>query len=103
MKSFESGLGVSRIHANQLPIEDTEKIGDALLSALNKSAKWAFHLTAIHKPYLATTKFVDAVFDSGENRGARWLWYNVSFFRHSLCLLIDQMLSRPKRRALWWA
>jgi hypothetical protein len=29
-------------------------------------------------------KFVDSVFDSRENTGARWFWYNISYFRHSL-------------------
>jgi len=96
-------MGVSRIHANELQPWKAAEIATSLLDALDASAVWDFHLTLIEKEYLATTKFVDTVFDSGENRGARWLWYNVAYFRHVLCLLIDKMLTPRNRRAFWWA
>jgi hypothetical protein len=103
LERFKRELGVPRIHANETPREKVREIGEAILDALDAGTTWCFHLTAIEKPFLVSTKFVDTVFDSGENRGARWLWYNIAFFRHTLCCLIDDMLTPKNRQAFWWA
>ncbi len=103
VERFKRELGVPRIHANEIPREAAREIGDAIIDALDAGTTWCFHLTAIEKPYLVTTKFVDTIFDSGENKGARWLWYNVAYFRHTICCLIDEMLTDRNRRAFWQA
>jgi hypothetical protein len=103
LERFKRELGLARIHAHEIPRDKVRQIGGAMLDALDGGTTWCFHLTEIHKPYLVTAKFVDTVFDSGENRGARWLWYNIGFFRHTLCCLIDEMLTPDNRRAFWEA
>ncbi len=103
LTEFKRREGVSRIHANEMRLDTVREIGEAILDALDASTTWHFHITVIHKPYLVTTKFVDTIFDSGENLGARWVWYNVAFFRHALCCLIDDMLTPRNRRAFWQA
>ncbi len=94
-------LGVERIHANELPPDKVAAIASEILDVLDSSTTWIFHHTKIHKPYMATTKFVDAIFDSGENDGARWLWYNSEFLRHSLCCLMDDVLTQRNKRRFW--
>ena len=62
-----------------------------------------FSATAIHKPYLATTKFVDTVFDNGENLAVRPQWYMHEYFRHTICCTIDDMLTLLNRKRYWSA
>lgn len=100
---FRRKEGVARIHANEIRRESVREIGETIIDTLDAGTTWQFHLTVIDKPYLATTKFVDTVFDSGENLGARWHWYNIGFLRHTLCCLIDEMLTDLNRRAFWEA
>lgn len=95
-------LVVPRLHANELPIKYVIEIAEAFLDALSDK-RWVFHITIIEKPYLSITKFVDSIFDSGENKGARWLWYNHQFFRHTLCCLFDDVLTDRNRRNFWTA
>jgi len=99
-EKYRNELGVDRIHASEIKPHIVERIGAAFLSLL-KDIKWTFHLTVIEKPYLSVTKFVDTVFDSFENKGARWLWYNHEFFRHVLCCLFDQVLSDQMKKDFW--
>jgi hypothetical protein len=104
LTKYQAELGVSEIHANQL--QDPTKVAEIalrLMDALDKATTWEFSVTIIEKPYLATTKFVDSVFDSGENIGARWLWYNSTYFRHVICCLIDEMLTPRNRKRFWEA
>lgn len=93
-------LGVSRLHANELKPNLVERIASAFLELLSNS-NWQFHLTIIEKPYLSVTKFVDSLFDSAENKGVRWLWYNHQFFRHILCILFDEILSEQEKIDFW--
>ena len=94
-------LDVDRIHANELFPGKVAEIASDILDALDASTTWEFHHTKIHKSYMATTKFVDAIFDSGENDGARWLWYNHEFFRHTLCCLMDDVLTSRNKMRFW--
>lgn len=95
--------GITRLHAHELPRREVAEIVTKLMDALDAETPWQFHLTTIHKPYLATTKFVDTVFDSGENVAVPPLWYNVEVFRHVLCCVIDNMLTPRNRERFWWA
>jgi hypothetical protein len=93
-------LGVSHLHANEIPPRSVEEVARAILDVV-EGEEWIFHTTIIQKPYIATTKFVDSVFDSYENFGARWLWYNHECFRHTLCCLFDDVLTDTDKRQFW--
>lgn len=93
-------LGTDRLHANELKPHIVERIAGSFLRSL-KEINWIFHLTIIEKPYLAIAKFVDSLFDSYENKGARWLWYNHEFFRHALCCLFDELFSNEDKKIFW--
>lgn len=101
-QKYKAELGVSRLHANELPPHIVERIAASFLYLLD-DIKWVFHVTVIEKPYLAVTKFVDSLFDPYENKGARWLWYNHKFFRHTLCILLDDILFLEDKKAFWTA
>lgn len=101
-KKYTAELGLTRLHANELRPHIVERIAASFLSLLNH-IKWVFHITVIEKPYLAVTKFVDSLFDSYENKGARWLWYNHELFRHTLCILFDDILFEEDKKAFWTA
>jgi hypothetical protein len=99
-EKYRNELGVERLHANEILPHIVERIASSFLSLLDKT-NWVFHITAIEKPYLSTTKFVDSLFDSFENKGARWLWYNHEFFRHTLCCLFDDFLFEEDKKEFW--
>ncbi len=69
-----SKLSISRIHAKNIPSHIVFEIACSIIDSIQDN-NWKFHVTVIEKPYLAITKFVDSIFDSGENIGARRFWY----------------------------
>jgi hypothetical protein len=93
-------LDVDRLHANELKFDMVETIASCFVELLS-DLNWEFHVSIIEKPYLSVTKFVDRVFDSFENKGVRWLWYNHELFRHTLCILFDEVLSMQKKKGFW--
>jgi hypothetical protein len=99
---YKTELAVDRLHANELDQSLVEEIAATVLNALGK-VEWVFHVTKIEKQYLGVTKFVDSIFDSGENKGARWLWYTHEFFRHTLCCFFDDLLPTEVKRGFWEA
>jgi hypothetical protein len=106
LQRFRSEEHVAEIHASELArAAGPAKIGEiaeALIEALDRATKWSFGATAIHKPYLATTKFVDTIFDNGENLAVRPQWYIHEYFRHAICCAIDDMLT-PRNRKRYWS
>lgn len=100
---FLSATGLDRLHAHNLPQTTAGELALEVLNALDEVRPWQFHVTTIEKPYLATTKFVDTVFDAGENLAVPSLWYNFQMFRHVLCCAIDDMLTPRNRERFWWA
>ncbi len=90
-EKYMAELDLIRLHANEIRPHIVERIAASFLCLL-ENIKWVFHITVIEKPYLAVTKFVDSLFDSYQNKGARWLWYNHELFRHTLCILFDDIL-----------
>jgi hypothetical protein len=100
---FLAAEHLDRIHAHKLPEETVASLGTEILDALNNTCAWKFHITEIDKSYIATTKFVDTVFDSGENLAVPWLWYNFEMFRHTLCCLVDEILTPRNRERFWEA
>jgi hypothetical protein len=79
------------------------EIAEALIDALDGATEWSFNATAIHKPYLATAKFVDTIFDNGENLAVRPHWYIHEYLRHAICCTIDAMLTPLNRKRYWCA
>lgn len=99
-EKYRKELKVDRLHANELRPQIIEAIASSFLLLL-EDFQWVFHLTVVEKPYLAVTKFVDSIFDSEENKGVRWLWYNHEFFRHTLCCLFDDVLTEQAKKEFW--
>lgn len=99
---YKKKLNVDRLHANEFPRHIVEEIALTFLDSIKK-CNWQFHITIIEKPYLSITKFVDSIFDSFENKGVRWLWYNHQFFRHTLCCLFDEILPIEEKKRFWEA
>lgn len=99
---FKKKLNVPKLHANELQQPVVEEIALSFVEPLT-DINWVFHITVIEKPYLSVTKFVDSIFDSAENKGVRWLWYNHQFFRHTLCCLFDEILPMEKKKHFWEA
>jgi hypothetical protein len=100
---FLGATGLDRVHAHKMPEAEAGELALEVLDALDEVGPWRFHVTAIEKPYLATTKFVDTVFDCGENLAVPQLWYNFEMFRHALCCAVDEMLTPRNRKRFWWA
>lgn len=99
---FKKKLNVPKLHANELQQPVVEEIAVSFLELLT-DINWVFHTTVIEKLYLSVTKFVDCIFDSAENRGVRWLWYNHELFRHTLCCLFDDLLPTKVKQRFWEA
>ncbi len=91
-------VGKQRIHANELGLGKIELITPGLLKIL-KQAKARFFLSRVEKKYLAATKLVDTIFDSGENLAVPWHVYNFRPLRLQLvfkiaAFLVDESLAR---------
>lgn len=95
--------GVDRLHANQLTVLENVAIADRLMDAFDAAGSWSFSVSIIDKPYVATTKFVDMVFDTGENGAVPWIWFNNELFRHQLCISMDELLTDRNRKRFWQA
>ncbi|MER8792499.1 hypothetical protein NKH71_32665 [Mesorhizobium sp. M0983] len=91
---------VERFHAHEWPEEKVSEIGQEIFDALDQSGSWVFSLTEIHKPYMAPTKFVDVIFDAGENKAVPGEWYWDELNRHVLCLTNDAM-SEDTAKLFW--
>jgi hypothetical protein len=98
-----SQRGEPRLHAKDMMEHEIGPVLRDVLDALDANGPWEFSLTVIHKPYLGTTKFVDTVFDAGENLAVPPMWYNLEFFRHTLCVAIDDALTPLNRQRFWTA
>lgn len=92
-----------RLHAHNLGPIRVAAMLPSILDALDASGPWRFLLGEIEKDYVATTKFVDTVFDSGENAAVPAQWYNLRLFRHALCLAADAALRERHRQIFWQA
>ena len=74
---LERGIfGGVDFHANALGMEKLEEIAPTVLRAV-KRRDGRFFISRVEKRYLATTKLVDTVFDSYENKGVPWHIYNL--------------------------
>jgi hypothetical protein len=99
--SFLAEKSIDSFHPHDWSEEEVAKLGHRVLDAIERVGPWAFSLTEIHKPYMATTKLVDVIFDAEENEGVPDFWYFEELYRHILCLTIDQALSLPAAKQFW--
>lgn len=100
IQKYCSENGLERLHGYELGEERVSKLCSELLSVLD-SMHWKFHYTIIQKSYIAPTKFVDLIFDSTDNPAVHPYWYNMELFRHTLCILIDDMMADGLDEEFW--
>ncbi|WP_301179558.1 DUF3800 domain-containing protein [Thalassolituus sp. UBA3500] len=91
---------LERLHGYELGEAVVNSICIDLIKAL-EGVDWQFHYTAIEKRYISPTKFVDTVFDCYDNPAVHPLWYTTELFRHTLCILIDDMMEGGVDVAFW--
>lgn len=96
-----ASLGVAKLHANENSVECNIRLAHQMMDALDNSGAWQFDLIELDKEYIAITKFVDLIFDHGENAAVPPQWYLAEIFRHALCLACDWILKPDHRRAFW--
>lgn len=101
IEPLNEAAGRERLHAHQLTPAEAAEVARAVLEGLDAAGEWTFLYGEIEKTFMATTKFVDLVFDSGENLAVPPLWYNHQGFRHLLCLTSDDALRDRYRREFW--
>ena len=94
--------GLERLHGFELGEQKVNALCKELLDAL-KEIDWQFHYTVIEKRYIAPTKFVDTIFDSYDNPAVHPLWYLTDLFRHTLCVLIDDMMEEDELDKKFWS
>lgn len=100
---FLQSKGVERLHANEWPEHDLIDLAHSLLDTLEGCGHWSLNLFTVHKPYIAPTKFVDMIFDPGENNATPGHWYWDEMHRHVLCLVTDSNMNRELAEDFWGA
>ena len=92
--------GLDRLHGYELGEERVNSLCLELLEALD-GTPWKFHYTILQKRYIAPTKFVHTVFDCWDNPAVHPSWYTTELFRHTLCILIDDMMEEGLDVEFW--
>lgn len=100
MGRIANKLGYPEIHAHRLGIGRIEEVARELLKLLKK-ADSRFFLSRVEKRYLATTKVVDTIFDSGENHAVPWHVYNLRPLRMLLVSKMAYLLDETMVREFW--
>ncbi len=100
---FLEEKGVERLHANEGPEYELVGLSHAVLDSIGECEPWVLNLFSVHKPYIAPTKFVDMIFDPGENNATLGHWYWDEMHRHVLCLVTDSAMSRELAEKFWEA
>lgn len=91
---------VSRLHANSLDVSQNIEVANSILNEF-EDIDFKAYICTVDKPYIATTKFVDTVFDGTENKAVPPLWYQHEYYRHCLCLIFDVILNDLDKRLFW--
>lgn len=103
IRPFIEARNVGRLHANEWGEHELIDLGHSLIDTLTEAGPWVFNLMKIHKPYVAPTKFVDMIFDAGENEAVPGVWYWDEMHRHKLCLVTDSAMSKGSAKIFWEA
>jgi hypothetical protein len=97
-----TSVGVKALHANVMGLEKLEAIAPKLQHLLKK-ADARFVLSVVEKRYLAVTKIIDYIFDSGENLAVRWQSYNIRPLRLLLVFKVAHLVDVPLAQEFWGA
>ncbi len=100
IKKISKIIGEDEIHANVIGADRVEEIAEPLLK-LFKKCDARFFVSRIEKKYLATTKFVDTLFDSFENKAVPWHVYNMRPMRLLLVFKIASILTEDTAKKFW--
>ncbi|WP_170364040.1 DUF3800 domain-containing protein [Ruegeria arenilitoris] len=103
LNPFLERKGIVRLHANEWPEHELVYLTHSVLDAIEACGPWRFNLFAVHKPFVAPTKFVDTIFDPGENDATPHHWYWDEMHRHVLCLVADSAMNRQLAESFWEA
>jgi len=95
-------VGVKALHANVMGLEKLEAIAPQLERIL-KQADARFVLSVVEKRYLAVTKIIDYIFDTGENLAVPWQAYNLRPLRLLLVFKVAYLVDEPLAREFWGA
>jgi hypothetical protein len=94
--------GVPELHGNVLGLTGIEKIGSRLRYLMVKFDLW-FIFTRIEKRYLAATKFMDTVFDAGNNRAVAHHTYNTQVLRLYFTNIVTGCMTNADQEEFWAA
>jgi hypothetical protein len=100
VQSVAASAGVTVLHASELGPEKIEIVARRLLHVLKK-ADARFIFSNLEKKYLALTKIVDYIFDSGENLAVPWQVYNLRSLRLLLVFKLAVIVDVPLAKAFW--
>ncbi len=100
IKRIASMINENGLHANVIGIEGVEEISGELLR-LFKKCDGRFFVSRIEKKYLATTKFVDILFDSFENKAVPWHIYNIRPLRLFLVFKVASIIDEDTAKKFW--
>jgi hypothetical protein len=93
-------VGCDELHGSQLGLGRIEKIAGRL-SWFIREKKLQFSFVRVFKPYLATTKMFDLVFDSGNNPAVPPHAYGVRQLRLINLLHFAQLLTKDDLNEFW--
>lgn len=99
-QSLAANLGDTSLHANKLGLGRIEQVAGPLLEII-KAEKARFFISSINKNYLATSKLVDTLFDSFENKAVPWHVYNLRVMRIMLVFKAGFILNEEIMFQFW--
>ncbi len=100
VKQIAGNVGVGILHAKELGFSRIEPIAADVLKLL-KNCDARFFLSRVEKRYLAATKIVDTIFDSGENLAVPWQIYNFRALRLILVFKVAGLLDEKLAKKFW--
>ena len=99
--SARDANGEIDFHANEVGFEKIEQIAPRLLIVAKKRDA-RFFISRVEKLYLATTKIVDTVFDSYENKAVPWNVYNLKYLKLILLFKLAYFVLDEDMVKLFW-
>lgn len=102
VKTIARRFGKDALHANELGLERLDGIAADILKIL-KDADARFFLSRLEKRYLAATKVMDTLFDSGENLAVPWHVYNVKYLKLIMTFKLASFIVDEKLARLVWS
>lgn len=101
-RALAKRVGVTSLHASEMGAERIEAVARELRRVV-READARFYISRAVKSDVAATKFVDAIFDSGENLAVPWHTYNFRPLRLLLTVNVAFLLDHELKRRFWSA